>query len=226
MKFGGSTRLLIIQGPEEDAEEESELSVTELKALSAQKARKRQAEKLKSEQEKDQSSEPSDITWGMAEDAVDDSDNDVPDNPDLSKNPFAVIEAENESLYLNDPKKTLRGWFEREGYDLEYNCQEVGNAKFKCTVELPIEADNEAGSKTLVAEATVNGKKKEAVVACALEACRMLDRHRLLRSSTHESRSNRLATKWQDEDFYARLELSNLTFEVIIREHGRGSFGN
>ena len=37
----------------------------------------------------------------------------------------------------------------------------------------------------MVAEATVSGKKKEAVAACALEACRLLDKLGELRKANH-----------------------------------------
>merc|ERR1712173_318006 len=88
-----------------------------------------------------------------------------------------------------------------EGLELEYDCQEVGYAKFKCTVNLPIEDENGI-STPKVAEATVSGKKKEAVISCALEACRILDRLGLLRSSTHVSRVKRSKKKWEENDYY------------------------
>lgn len=45
---------------------------------------------------------------------------------------------------------------------------------------LPIE---NAGGGYVIAEATVSGKKKDAVFQCALEACRILDRSGMLKQS-------------------------------------------
>ena len=109
-------------------EEESDLSVTELKEIAAEKARikaekeKELREKEEEEEEKEKQEYGHEVTWGMPEDATEENS----ENPDMSKNPYSLEGTAREELNLEDPKKTLRGWFEREGFELEYNCQEKG----------------------------------------------------------------------------------------------------
>ncbi|KAJ4439301.1 hypothetical protein ANN_07423 [Periplaneta americana] len=191
LKLGLSTRLFVLQGPEKDMEEESELTVTQMKEKRKLELAARELEELEQqriEEERKQREEEEGIDWGMGEDADEET--------DLTENPFAATQ--NEELYINDPKKTLRGWFEREGYDLEYDVEEKGFGQFLCRVELPIESTRGCN---VMAEALVKGKKKESVVQCALEACRILDRYGLLRQATHESKK-RKAKNWEAEDFY------------------------
>ncbi|XP_045033488.1 kanadaptin isoform X2 [Daphnia magna] len=204
-RFGVSSRLFILQGPEEDQEAISELSVTELKELKLK--RELALEKIDCEMSTEDNigvlsasvppSTSTGINWGMGEDAED-------ENP-LAENPFSITDdvQVDENVYLDDPKKTLRGWFEREGYELEYRVEEKNYAHFICRVELPIDSTNGA---PIVAEASVKGgKKKEAVVQCALEACRILDRHGLLRQAKHESKVRRRKRQY-DEDYYSSDE--------------------
>ncbi|KAH0550544.1 kanadaptin [Cotesia glomerata] len=189
LRFGCSQRKFIVQAPPEDEEMESEYSVTELKEMRRQELMAREKEQqIQEEMErlKKEKEEAEGIDWGMGEDADEDT--------DLTENPFAV--SNNEELFLEDPKKTLRGWFEREGFDLQYQTEEKGIGQFLCWVDLPVDS-----GRTVRAEALVKGKKKESVIQCALEACRVLDRHGLLRQATHEGRK-RKTRNWEEEDFY------------------------
>jgi hypothetical protein len=42
--------------------------------------------------------------------------------PDMEQNPFTLNEAKNENLYIDDPKKALKGFFEREGLPTAVPC--------------------------------------------------------------------------------------------------------
>ncbi|KAG1691074.1 Kanadaptin [Nymphon striatum] len=203
IKFGKSTRMFVLQGPDFDQEEESEETVTELIEKGSEK--KRKLDKLNSldaDGDKDNenlltknqnlttnSGEETGVNWGMGEDAEEET--------DLSVNPYA-LSAPNEDTYFDDPKKTLRGYFEREGCELEYNVEEKGYSHFICKVELPIDSPS---GQPVIAEASVKGKKKEAVIQCALEACRILDCNGLLRQSQHKSRKKK-EKNWEENDFY------------------------
>uniref|UniRef100_W5NKQ4 Solute carrier family 4 member 1 adaptor protein n=1 Tax=Lepisosteus oculatus TaxID=7918 RepID=W5NKQ4_LEPOC len=207
LKFGGSTRLFILQGPECDAEAESELSVTELREHS-----QRQREELEKrmmgdgsdeeregegEEEGESStsgscaSEEGSCTWGIGEDAL-------PEEDENAENPFASeFQEDPEALYLKDPKKALQGFFDREGEELEYEYDDKGRSTWVCRVRLPVD---DAVGRQLVAEVTHTGKKKEAAIQCALEACRILEARGLLRQEA-VSRKRR-KKNWEEEDFY------------------------
>ncbi|CAH0404494.1 unnamed protein product [Chilo suppressalis] len=195
IKFGSSSRTYIMLGPDFDCEGESELSVTEIKQralnmkldrqrLIAEDIERRERERIEEERKREEQG----IDWGLGEDAE--------EEPDLAENPYASTA--NEELYLEDPKKTLRGYYEREGHDLNYDCEERGVGQFLCRVELPID---DARGNPVKAEVIHRGKKKEAVIACALEACRILDRAGLLRQAKHESR-RRKQRDWSADDYY------------------------
>ncbi|XP_039993299.1 kanadaptin [Xiphias gladius] len=209
LKFGGSTRLFILQGPEFDEEEESELTVTELK----ERSRKQKAELEKrmmgdgSDDEEDEkekggedesnkcksklANEDSGCSWGMAEDVV-------PEEDENEENPFSTeFHEDQEAAYLKDPKKALQGFYDREGEELEFEYEDKSHGTWLCRIKLPVD---DAMGRQLVAEVTHTGKKKEAAIQCCLEACRMLEARGLLRQEAVSRK--RKKKNWEDEDYY------------------------
>ncbi|XP_038584170.1 kanadaptin [Micropterus salmoides] len=207
LKFGGSTRLFILQGPEFDEEEESELTVTELR----ERARKQKAELERrmmgdgSDNEEEEeieegesnksqsklSNEDSGCSWGIAEEAV-------PEEDENEENPFSTeFHEDQEAAYLKDPKKALQGFYDREGEELEFEYEDKSHGSWLCRIKLPVD---DAMGRQLVAEVTHTGKKKEAAIQCCLEACRMLEARGLLRQEAVSRK--RKKKNWEDEDYY------------------------
>ncbi|XP_030371628.1 kanadaptin [Scaptodrosophila lebanonensis] len=186
LKLGASTRAYILQGPSEDEEPESELTVTELREQREQQAVAAAEEKQRKALEAEERERNEGVSWGMGEDADEET--------DLTHNPYASTN--NEELFFDDPKRTLRGFFEREGLYLEYKCDELAQGSFVCRVELPLDDSN---GRPIVVEVTHKGRKKDCVVQCALEACRTLDRHGVLRQANQESQKRKIV-KPEDSD--------------------------
>ncbi|XP_019405154.1 PREDICTED: kanadaptin [Crocodylus porosus] len=199
LRFGASSRLFVLQGPEEDQEPESELTVTQLKTLRKEQQAKLEKTMLgedsdeddEKEEKKNETSGSNDMTcsWGLGEDAEED---------EAEENPIAIEYQEaQEAFYMKDPRKALQGFFDREGEELEYEYDDRGHNSWLCRVKLPVD---DASGKQLVAEVTHSGKKKEAMIQCALEACRILDARGVLRQEAVSRK--RKAKNWEEEDFY------------------------
>ncbi|XP_035023136.1 kanadaptin [Hippoglossus stenolepis] len=214
LKFGGSTRLFILQGPEFDEEEESELTVTELREHARkqkeelekrmmgdgsddedddddndEKAKEGEGDSIKSQSKP--SKEDSGCSWGIDEEVVPEEDED-------EENPFSTeFQEDQEAAYLKDPKKALQGFYDREGEELEFEYEDKSHGSWLCRIKLPVD---DAKGRQLVAEVTHTGKKKDAAIQCCLEACRMLEARGLLRQEAVSRK--RKKKNWEDEDYY------------------------
>ncbi|NXI69391.1 NADAP protein, partial [Anseranas semipalmata] len=117
---------------------------------------------------------------------------------EAEENPIAIeFQDVQDAFYMKDPRKALQGFFDREGEELEYEYDDRGHNSWLCRVKLPVD---DASGKQLVAEVLHSGKKKEAMIQCALEACRLLDARGVLRQEAVSRK--RKSKNWEDEDFY------------------------
>ncbi|CDS36641.1 smad nuclear interacting protein [Echinococcus multilocularis] len=193
LRFGSSTRLLILNGPESDVESETKETWSE---LVAKKKAKREGEKRKREEESDANI----CNWGMEDDG-DEDENVLQQRLAESGNCLS-----HESSYIADPKRALRAFFDREGLDPlpEYEFVEGRFGQQMCRIELPLDAG------TLFAEVPMTGqKRKEAIAACALEACRILDHlgeFDANREGVEAVRRAREKAYWQSNDYYSSDE--------------------
>ncbi|KAF1671532.1 Kanadaptin, partial [Pygoscelis papua] len=117
---------------------------------------------------------------------------------EVEENPIAIdFQDVQDAFYMKDPRKALQGFFDREGEELEYEYDDRGHNSWLCRIKLPVD---DASGKQLVAEVLHSGKKKEAMIQCALEACRLLDARGVLRQEAVSRK--RKSKNWEDEDFY------------------------
>lgn len=198
LQFGGSSRIFSLLGPDQDCESEWDCSPSEMREKMLKKAieaKAAAAAKRELEEERLRESQMSEgIDWGMR------FDEDTP-APSVDFELDGHLMEDREQYYQSDPKKALAKFFEREGFDMTFQLTEQGSGhthKWLCAIELPIEVSGV--DRTYTAQAIVSTSKKDAQVQCALEACRILDAHGVLRSSKAKSRTKK--NDLEANDFY------------------------
>ncbi|XP_065325299.1 kanadaptin-like isoform X2 [Gordionus sp. m RMFG-2023] len=155
IKFGASSRLYILNGPNEDQEQEYDNI---------------EVAKLTNDMSED------DISWGIKENIEDEiyahTKKDI--DSDLI----------NESHFVNDPKKYLKIFFENQGEEFDFEIKEINTdiKKFQCNLILNFDdlmlATNE--SERLIEFTSFS--KKDAINMCCLAACRLLNMHGILKN--------------------------------------------
>ncbi|RNA15432.1 Kanadaptin [Brachionus plicatilis] len=199
IKFGQSTRLYILHGPKPKfSSDDLNINLTHEQMKKIKEKYDRISLKLKirkevEEEEKEETRKKEDsFDWGMKEGGQES------DEESNAQNPFAIDQVE-ESFFASDPKKALKNFFDREGEELEYEVEDDGPGKYKCRIRLPIH--NNYG-EAIYAECGHDGRKKDCLTMCALEACRILNSQGVLRQSREEIEKRKRQKDWETNDFY------------------------
>ncbi|KAI6648870.1 Kanadaptin [Oopsacas minuta] len=184
IKFGESTRLYILES-NDGYQAEVELEADrEIEDFTKQKLEKEQNEEF--------------ISWGIELDSA-------------TGTKELTTDGEKEEFYKKDPKKYLKDFFEREGLEMRFDSDQLACGKnrigFTVKLQLPLEDGNGC---PLYADVTVEGKKRDAIRACALEACRMLDTSGILRETRYVSSRKRKSAVRAENDYYSSDEDSFL----------------
>jgi len=205
VKFGLSTRLYILHGPKPKYNSDDlNFNLTHEQMKKIKEKHDRIAMKLKAQkelEEEERNEAEGEMNWGMNDMK---SNEEEEENVDINGSVIKfdkekAIEESDESFYINDPSKALRNFFEREGEELEYDVEDKGYGKFACRIRLPI--DNDYG-EAIYAQVEHEGKKKECMALCALEACRLLNAQGVLRQSREEIAKKKKRKDWESADFY------------------------
>lgn len=186
IKFGGSSRLYIMEGPNEDQEEELDMSeVKKIKEHNKQVRATKQKQKQTSMPAKDGDG----ASWGFQEDAEE-------EELDLK-----TLLEKKKKIDVKDPKKTLKGFFDREGIDFEYEMSERGfgtKVVHVAQVRLPIESSY---GVEMIAEGT-SSNKKDAVLNCATDACRIIQAYDMMQNKCSEDQRLKRQRELEENDFY------------------------
>lgn len=199
IKFGQSTRLYVLHGPKPKfSSDDLDINLTHEQMKKIKEKYDRISLKLKirkevedEEKEKERKQENS-VDWGMS-DRLEDSEDELNE-----QNPFAIDQVD-ESFFASDPKKELKNFFDREGEDLDYEVEEDAPGKYKCRIRLPIH--NNYG-EAIYAECGHDGRKKDCITMCALEACRILNSQGVLRQSREDIQKKKRQKNWEENDYY------------------------
>lgn len=209
IKFGGSTRLFILHGPELPNADDLNINLTHEQMKKLREKQNKLALKLRIQKEiaeEQQAStidsgeeEEEGIDWGINGNDVNEA-NKSGDAAVLKNVTFNADQSNEDNFYASDPRKALKIFFEREGENLNYECEELGYSRFKCRIRLPI--DNDLGESVYAEVTSGEGKKKDCMAQCALEACRILDSVGVLRQSNSEYRKRKKEKDWESNDYY------------------------
>ncbi|KNC82971.1 hypothetical protein SARC_04764 [Sphaeroforma arctica JP610] len=226
IQFGASSRLFMLAGPSEIAQQQEEMT-EELRQQRIAEQKEMLQQKLKKERKEAEACEG--ISWGQAEDAEEDDDADQADmmlrDGVLAKQRFDADQApasssDKERRWEKDPKKTLTNFFVNESLDYTPDITMLPKNKgFLVKIELPIES---ASGDLVVVEGQC-GRKRDAERLACYNACQMLSAHGLFSSSRKTTATAIKRRNYSDDDYYSSDddEFLDRTGDVKKRRNNR-----